>query len=200
MWVAAQLLPQKEALALDQLKRSGFPTYLQRIRERRIVRRRVIETARPLFPSYAFISIESQWHAARWSPGGAHMIVDGAAPARVGDSIIAELRSREINGLVELSPGLKVGDRVRVERGPFSGLHGLYAGQAAAERVLILLAGRGGLPCRRRTSSACGPPDTAARPSRRAVLSRLIARSRRYGRQYGPSLERRPERPAKTVT
>src|SRR5215203_4660255 len=140
MWVAARLLPHKEALALDQLKRNGFPTYLPRTRERRIVRRRVVETARPLFPSYCLVVVESQWHAARWSPGVANLIMDGATPARVADSIITELRSREINGLVELPPGLKVGDRVWVERGPFSGLHGLYAGQAPQERVLILLA------------------------------------------------------------
>lgn len=140
MWVAARLLPHKEALALAQLKRNGFPTYLPRTRERRVVRRRVIETARPLFPSYCFIVVESQWHAARWSPGVASLCMDGSAPARVADSIITELRSREINGLVELPPGLKVGDRVWIERGPFAGLHGLYAGQAPAERVLILLA------------------------------------------------------------
>jgi transcriptional antiterminator RfaH len=144
MWIAARLLPQKEALALAQLKRNGFTTYLPRIRERRIVRRRVIETARPLFPSYAFISIVSQWHAARWSPGVASLCMDGARPARVPDGVIAELRGREIGGLIELPPGLKVGDRVRVTQGPFEGLHGLYAGQAPAERVLILLALLGG--------------------------------------------------------
>ena len=141
MWVAAQLLPHKEALALHCLKLNGYPTtYLPRVRERRVVRRRVVETARPLFPSYCFVVVESQWHTARWSPGVASLCMDGAAPARVPDGVIAELRSREINGLVELPPGLKVGDRVRVERGPFAGLHGLYAGQAPAERVLILLA------------------------------------------------------------
>src|SRR3954454_10052166 len=140
MWVAAQVVPQKESRAVDQLKRSGFTTYLQRIRQRRIVRRRVIETARPLFPSYAFISIESQWHAARWRPGGAHMIVDGAAPARVGDSIIAGLRARDMHGLDELSPALKGGDRVRAARPRFVPVHGLLDLQAAAQRGLILLA------------------------------------------------------------
>jgi hypothetical protein len=35
--------------------------------------------------------------------------------------VIEELRGREIGGLVELPPGLKVGDPVRVERGPLKG-------------------------------------------------------------------------------
>ena len=131
MWIAARLLPQKEALALAQLKRNGFKTFLPRIRERRIVRRRVIETARPLFPSYAFISIVSQWHAARWSPGW-RLSWTARGPRGSADGVIAELRGREIGGLIELPPGLKVGDRVR--GAALEGLHGLYAGQAPAER------------------------------------------------------------------
>ena len=116
-------------LALDQLKRNGFQTYLPRVRERRVVRRRVIEAVAPLFPSYCFVVVESQWHRARWSPGVANLIMDGSVPGRVANSVITELRGREINGL-------KVGG---VKRGPFAGLGGLYAGQAPAERVLVLL-------------------------------------------------------------
>ncbi|MFL5038100.1 MAG: transcription termination/antitermination protein NusG [Microvirga sp.] len=150
MWVAAQLLPHKEALALHCLKLNGYPTtYLPRVRERRVVRRRVVETARPLFPGYAFVVVESQWHRARWSPGIAGLIMDGAAPARVADSIIAELRSREINGLVELPPGLKAGDRVRVTRGPFAGLGGLCAGMTGGRAC------RGAALASRRVPAGC---------------------------------------------
>ena len=33
----------------------------------------------PLFPGYAFVSIELQWHDARWCPGVATLIKDGLA-------------------------------------------------------------------------------------------------------------------------
>jgi transcription antitermination factor NusG len=62
-------------------------------------------------------------------------------PARVADSVIAEIRSRERDGLVELPKrGLVPGDRVRVTTGPLRGFDGLYAGMRPRERVLVLLA------------------------------------------------------------
>ena len=121
------------------MKRGGYPTYAPRFRERRVLRRRVIEATPLLFPSYIFVEITAEWHGVRWAPGISNLVMDGAGPGRVGDSVIAELREREINGLIELPPPLRLGDRVRVERGPLSGFTGLYAGQAPAERVLILL-------------------------------------------------------------
>jgi hypothetical protein len=152
MWVAARLLPHKEALALDQLKRGGYPTYAPRIRERRVLRRRVIEATPLLFPSYIFVEITAQWHGVRWAPGIANLVMDGAGPGRVGDSVIAELRGREINGLIELPPPLRLCDRVRVERGPLSGFTGLYAGQAPAracpDPAFAIRRGAAGCPAR----------------------------------------------------
>jgi transcriptional antiterminator RfaH len=78
---------------------------------------------------------------ARWSIGVAGLIMDGVGPARVADSVIAEIRSRERDGLVELPKrGLVPGDRVRVTTGPLRGFDGLYAGMRPRERVLVLLA------------------------------------------------------------
>ena len=96
----------------------------------------------PLFPAYAFIVIERQWHSARWSIGVTALIMDGVAPAKVPDQVIDEIRTREVRGAVELpqAPGMQVGDRVRVLGGPFAGLTGLYAGMKPHARVEVLLA------------------------------------------------------------
>jgi transcriptional antiterminator RfaH len=92
------------------------------------------------------VLIELQWHAARWAPGVTRIVLDGAAPARVPDGVIAEIRSRERGGLVELPrpPRFHPGDRVRVLHGPFIGHVGLYAGMRPRERVEVLLAILGG--------------------------------------------------------
>ena len=141
MWIAARLVARREALALHFLKLAGFETYLPRIRERRIVRGRRITVTPPLFPSYCFVAIEQQWHAARWSPGVAALVMLAGVPARVPDKVITEIHAREIRGLIELPPReeLKPGNSVRVMRGPLQGLAGLYAGQSGQERVLVLL-------------------------------------------------------------
>ena len=56
----------------------------------------------------------------------------GDAPGRVSDAVIAELRGRERDRLIELpkAPGLKPGDHVRIIAGPFSEQLTLYEGQA----------------------------------------------------------------------
>jgi transcriptional antiterminator RfaH len=145
-WACARLVPHQERLALFHLERIGFATYLPRLRERRISRGRRIVVTPPLFPGYCFLTIETQWHAARWSIGILGLIMDGLRPARVPDDVISEIRARERGGLVELPkpPGPKLGDRVRVLVGPLQGQLGLYAGQRPHERVLVLLALLGG--------------------------------------------------------
>src|SRR5262249_4055999 len=140
-WAAAQLVPQRETLALHFLRQAGFETYAPRLRERRTVQGRKVVKAPLLFPAYAFVFIRMQWHAARWAPGVIRLVMDGAAPARVPDAVIAEIRAREVAGLIELPkpPTVRPGDAVRILRGPFEGKLAIYAGMKPRQRVEVLL-------------------------------------------------------------
>jgi transcriptional antiterminator RfaH len=145
-WAVARLEPRREQLALRCLGLAGYATYFPRLRERRISHGRRIEVRPPLFPGYAFIAIELQWHAARWTAGVVGLIMGGTHPARVPDNVIDEIRGRERGGLVELPKRetFRAGETVRVVQGPFAGQLALYAGQRPRERVLVLLALLGG--------------------------------------------------------
>lgn len=145
-WCACRLQPQREALALHCLGLNGYETYYPRIRDRRTRFGRTIELRPPLFPGYSFIAIELQWHSARWAPGTLGLIMDGVVPARVPDGIIAEIRARETNGLIELPPPppLRRGVRVRILCGPFAGHLAIFADMKPRERVEILLQLLGG--------------------------------------------------------
>ena len=139
-WCCARLELHRERLALHCLGLNGYTTYFPRLREWRRSHGRKIEVRPPLFPGYAFVRIALQWHTARWSVGVLGLIMDGAQPAKVPNDVIAEIRSRERGGLVELPrQGLGVGDHVRVTRGPLAGLDGLYERQRPRERILVLL-------------------------------------------------------------
>jgi transcriptional antiterminator RfaH len=129
-WACAQLQPQRERLALHCLASAGYKTYLPRVRQHRVSCGRRIETTPALFPGYAFVLIELQWHAARWAPGVTRIVLDGAAPARVPDGVIDEIRSRERGGLVELPARFRRGDAVRILRGPFHERLAIYDGMA----------------------------------------------------------------------
>jgi transcriptional antiterminator RfaH len=144
-WAACRLQPRHEAYALHCLGVAGYTAYFPRVRERRVVRGRKIETRPPLFPGYAFVAIELQWHSARWCPGVARLVMDGLQPAKVPDAVIEEIRGRERNGAVELpSRRLQYGDRVRILAGPFRGHLAIYAGMSTRERVAVLLQILGG--------------------------------------------------------
>ena len=145
-WCAARLQPNREALALHCLGLAGYETYFPRLRDRRIRAGRKIEVRAPLFPGYAFVLIQLQWHAARWAPGTLGLIMDGVGPAHVFDNVIAEIRGREVDGLIELAPppALRRGARVRILRGPFTSHLAVYADMKPRQRVEILLRLLGG--------------------------------------------------------
>jgi transcriptional antiterminator RfaH len=149
-WAVARLQTHRERLALHCLGLAGYVTYVPRIRARRVIGGRKVSEAAPLFPGYCFLTIELQWHVARWAPGVINLIMDGERPARVPDQVISELRGRERGGLITLptkpppGPPFVPGDRLRIRSGPFTGLNGLYAGQAPRDRVMVLLMMLGG--------------------------------------------------------
>jgi len=145
-WCAAQLVPQRDGLALNFLRQAGFETYAPRLREPRTVAGRKVVRTPLLFPSYCFVAIVLQWHTARWAPGVVRLIMDGIAPAVVPDGVIATLKAREVDGLIELPrpPKFRPGVRVRVLHGPLIGQVGLYAGMKPRQRVEVLLALLGG--------------------------------------------------------
>ena len=144
-WCAARIEANRERLATHCLQLNGYQVYLPRIRERRIRRGRKIEVLQPLFLGYAFVRIALQWHTARWCPGTLGLIMDGLVPAKVPDSIISEIRSRERNGAIELPwCGPRRGDQVRILRGPFQGACAIFADMKPHERVEVLLMLLGG--------------------------------------------------------
>jgi transcription antitermination factor NusG len=110
-WCAARLEPIRERLAVHCLALAGYEVYFPRLRQQRILHGRKIEVRPALFPGYAFVLIQLQWHAARWAPGTLGLIMDEVQPAKVPDPVIAESRSRERGGLVELPrrDGFKAG-------------------------------------------------------------------------------------------
>jgi transcriptional antiterminator RfaH len=140
-WACAQIEIQREKLAQQFLKLAGYDVYIPRICEQRQRRNRRFEVISPLFPTYAFVVIEQQWHTARRSIGVIGLIMDGVVPARVPDHIIQGLRKREHRGVIKLpaAPKIHVGDPVRVLGGPLAGQLGLYAGMKPHQRVEILL-------------------------------------------------------------
>jgi transcriptional antiterminator RfaH len=140
-WAAARSQPQREALAQHFLEQIGYTVYLPRLREHRVRNGRKVEVRPVLFPGYLFCLITNGWWEARWCPGTRGLVMNCGLPVKVPDGVIAAIRKRERNGLVELPkpPPFKPGDCVRIGRGAFRGRLALYDGQPAPERIAVLL-------------------------------------------------------------
>jgi transcription antitermination factor NusG len=120
---------------------AGYQLYQPLLREQRRSRGRKIIVTPPLFPGYLFVWVVSGWWDARWAAGVRRLVMDGQLPARVPEAVIAEIRSRERNGFVELSKPARLtpGMRVKVISGPLCEKIGMLAVLRPHERVLVLL-------------------------------------------------------------
>lgn len=141
-WYAVHTHPRKEAVALENLQRQGFESYLPMLRIQKIRRSKAVMLDEPMFPRYLFVRLDSSTQGRSWSPirstlGVRQLVQFGGRPARVAPELIEWLRCREqaFDPLHLFAPG----DIVSVNEGPFKGLEALYQGVDGEHRAIILL-------------------------------------------------------------
>jgi transcription antitermination factor NusG len=79
----------------------------------------------PLFPGYLFVDIvlRSAYHTVIWTPGIKGFVSFGEIPTAIAPGIINFLQQQTgSNGIIRPDHTFRVGDRVRIKRGPFAGL------------------------------------------------------------------------------
>lgn len=169
-WAAAHLRPQCHRLALASLAERGYTVYAPSLLDHSLLRGRA-SVPRPvlLFTNYVFVSIVcGQWWNAAHAYGVSRLIFNGAAPVKVPDQVIVQLRAREnSDGFIVLPQrppprGLRRGDRIGIIRGAFQGLDGLFVGRAPHERIKVLLAWLG---AQREVELPCDAIEVPHRPS-----------------------------------
>ncbi len=144
-WYVVHTKPRQEMLAQTHLHRQAFRTYLPLIAQTRRRRDRRVEVILPLFPRYLFIQVnlrEQCTAAVRSTLGVTAMVRFGDQLLPVPDSVIAYLQASTDadTGLHRLhAPRFQKGDKVRVDRGPFAGLEGIYQAERGEDRFMILL-------------------------------------------------------------
>ena len=143
-WYLVYSKPQQERLALENLLRQGYQSYLPLIRNRRRRMGRYVSLVEPMFPRYLFVHLSDQtdnWGPIRSTIGVASLVRFGMRAAQVPEDLIGLLRAREDEeGIQNLPvPELKTGDRVRIVEGVMAGYEAIFQAKSGKERVLILL-------------------------------------------------------------
>lgn len=140
-WSVAVIQNGKRDVARDSLKSQGFGYYFPEFLEKRVCRGRRVEAPTPLFGSYAFVELSRRWRSLLGTRGIARIFMSGDEPARVRESVIDEIKSREIGGYVIVKPRekIRVNDRVVVTRGLFASQVGVYQGMKNLSREIALV-------------------------------------------------------------
>jgi len=143
-WYLVYTKPQQERLAVENLDRQDYETYLPVLWSRRRRAGKSITRLEPMFPRYLFIHLDDStddWGPIRSTVGVANMVRFANRAAKVPDALIAALHDREDgDGVQQVErPTLSAGERVRIEEGPFAGYEAIFEAATSQSRVLILL-------------------------------------------------------------
>lgn len=147
-WYAVNSQPRKESLALENLERQGYESWLPLVS--RSVRKngRWATKIEPLFARYLFVNVDvtkQDISPIRSTFGCVGLVRQGGLPVAVPVGVVEALQDAvdPVTGLHRLSetgaPVFQRGDRVRVLGGPFEGLEGVFQRPTAEARAMVLL-------------------------------------------------------------
>lgn len=138
-WYALYTNSRHEKKVADILSTREISSYVPLYKTVRRWADRRKEVELPLFPGYVFVQIALRSRLKVLSvPGVVHLVTFDGKPAQVNESEIETLRQ----GLpmakgVQPHPYLKVGRRVRVQRGLFAGMEGILIRRKDAFRLVL---------------------------------------------------------------
>jgi transcriptional antiterminator RfaH len=143
-WYVLRSKPNKEDFLWRQLQADKIETFYPRVRVQ-VVNPRA-RKIRLYFPGYLFIKVDLEtagFSTFNWMPGSSGLVTFGGSPPEVPDGLVAVIRKRldEINTAGgEILNGLKAGDAVIIEEGPFAGYEAIFDARISGnERVRVLL-------------------------------------------------------------
>jgi len=144
-YYVVQAQPQREQLAVKELRQQGFRTFLPVLRHPEKVRHGKILAPRlePLFPKYLFVQLDlstERWRSINGTRGVTRvMCMDEHRPSPVPrEAMLRLLAAGEMIDVMAAGLPFNPGDTVEFEAGSFKGKQALVT-LCAADRVTLLL-------------------------------------------------------------
>lgn len=140
-WFALRVRSNYEQPVSSLLSAKGIEEFLPTYRSRRIWSDRVRDVRLPLFPGYVFCRIPMEERSlALATTGVVNMLGVQGRPLPIDDQEIAAVRQMiESKSLVEPWPFLRIGQRVKVRRGPLAGVEGILLKVKDSCRLVVSL-------------------------------------------------------------
>lgn len=129
-WYILRSKPNKEDFLLGQVLAYQVEAYYPAVRARAVNPR--ARKYKPYFPGYLFVHVDLQQTPSsfwRWLPGARGLVAFGETPAPVPETLLGAIR-RKVSQINEAGGeqlfGLKSGDVVFVQSGPFSDYSAIF--------------------------------------------------------------------------
>jgi|APCry1669189472_1035225.scaffolds.fasta_scaffold01725_2 transcriptional antiterminator RfaH len=139
-WYLVYTKPRSESEAKINLERQGFEVLLPKLREQRIVRKRLQWVEEPLFKRYLFLGgpRQSAWNVVRSTRGAINFVRFGGTMTLVPPTLIESLV--QMGEVIEAGvPMFTRGQKVRIGVGAFTGLEAIFQMSDGHQRAQVLL-------------------------------------------------------------
>jgi transcription antitermination factor NusG len=136
-WFVINTKPKKEFQVEKLFTEGGIEVYNPKYMDENKIK--------AFFPGYGFVYFDfpAQYQLVKYTRGVKRVVGSREAPTSIHEEVIREIKSREIDGLIELykyGEEPEIGDEIEVMEGPLKGLRGMFKKELTAkERVIILL-------------------------------------------------------------
>jgi len=138
-WYAVHVRSKSERVVSTVLEYKGVDQFLPTYRSRRIWADRIKTLDLPLFPGYVFCRIPlDQRNRVVTIDGVVGFVGAGRLPTPVSETEIQAIRAVVQSGMESRPwPFLKIGQSVRIERGPLAGISGILIRVKSSWRLVV---------------------------------------------------------------
>jgi len=139
-WYALQHKPAQGDRAVHNLQNQEVPCFYPKIEVEKIRAGKRQKRLEPLFPGYIFINLEQTdpvWAKLRSTLGVLRVVKFSGKPAPIADAVVDQIKASMEK--VAAQGGIKKGQKVELEDGPFKGINAIFQAYDGEERAIVLI-------------------------------------------------------------
>jgi transcriptional antiterminator RfaH len=147
-WLVVQIKPNSYDLAVRNLERQGFETFLPKMKATIKKENKFINKDVLVFPGYIFVGVDlqnSDWTKINSTYGVLKVLVLNNKPCKISNDVILVLKNNyEANITPIIKESLQKGDFIKFNSGPFVDLIASIENVDETNRISVLLDAMGG--------------------------------------------------------
>ncbi|PHQ26794.1 transcription/translation regulatory transformer protein RfaH [Marinobacter guineae] len=139
-WYALQLKPAQGDRALANLQNQDIACFFPKITVEKIKAGKRSKKLEPLFPGYLFVNLEQtdpMWAKLRSTRGVLKIVSFANKPAAMSNEVIQHIKD-SLDSVAEQG-GIKPGQAVQLNEGPFEGINAIFQAYDGEERAIVLI-------------------------------------------------------------